>query len=268
MSGPMYYKPPRASSSAFPDYYEGKLFIYEWARSWIKVLSFDEDWNLTKVEPFLPDETFVKPIDMEFDQYGAMYILEYGANYFANNVDARLIKIEYVEGNRLPIPAVSVDRTRGAVPLTVQFSAEGSYDFDQDDVLTYQWISSDGSTYEGQNASITFESEGEHQVELLVKDSNGDAASVYTNVIAGNEPPKISLEYSGNQSFYFGGEINTYKVIATDSEDGSTTDGSISEALVSVNFSYLDGGNDLALLGEEFFKNPSINIKGKILNTF
>ena len=56
MAGPVYYEPNTPSKTAFPDYYEGKLFIYEWARNWIKVVSFDEDWQVTKIEPFLPNE--------------------------------------------------------------------------------------------------------------------------------------------------------------------------------------------------------------------
>ncbi|MEQ9378509.1 MAG: PQQ-dependent sugar dehydrogenase [Imperialibacter sp.] len=263
MSGPMYYKPANASKAGFPEYYNGKLFIYEWARSWIKVVSFDEDWNPTQIESFLPDETFVKPIDMEFDKNGVMYLLEYGSNYFANNVDARLVRIEYAEGNRAPVPAVATDKTRGAVPLTVNFSAQGSFDYDKDDALIFSWTTKDGKKYEGRDVSITFDQPGEQEVELTVTDSKGETASAFARVIAGNEPSNIDFDYSGNQSFYFGKETNTYKVIVTDKEDGSTEDGSITQEAVSVNFSYLEGGYDQANLGEDFFKNPAINVKGK-----
>ncbi|MDA0196732.1 MAG: PQQ-dependent sugar dehydrogenase [Bacteroidetes bacterium] len=264
MSGPVYYSPTRPSKVAFPEYYERKLFIYEWARSWIKVVSFDEDWNLTKIEPFLPNEDFVKPIDMEFDQYGAMYILEYGSNYFANNVDAKLVKIEYSEGNRLPVPSIAANKTRGAVPLTVNFSAGGSFDYDKGDELTYRWTSSDGSNYEGKDAMITFNSEGKHEVTLRVTDSNGESASAYTTLLAGNEPPEIALEFSGNQSFYFDNETYNYKVSVSDKEDGST-DFQIAPSRVKVNFTYMDETYDLALLGEAFFSDPYVNIKGQFL---
>ena len=139
MAGPVYYEPSSPSKTAFPEYYEGKLFIYEWARSWIKVVSFDEDWHVTKIEPFLPNEKFNKPIDMEFDEDGNMYVLEYGANYFANNIEAKLVKIEYNRGNRLPHAVIQATKTRGAAPFNAAFSASQSYDYDLNDSLVFDW---------------------------------------------------------------------------------------------------------------------------------
>ena len=40
---------------------------------------------------------------------GAIYILEYGTNWFAKNSDARLLRIEYSEGNRTPVANIRVD---------------------------------------------------------------------------------------------------------------------------------------------------------------
>jgi len=264
MGGPMYYRPDKADKTGFPAYFNGKLFIYEWARSWIKVVSFDADWNPTKIESFLPDETFVKPIDMEFDQYGNMYLLEYGANYFANNVEARLVKIEYNEGNRIPVPKIVSGALRGGLPFTTHFSAGNSYDYDGDS-LQFLWISSMDVHFEGSEVDFTFLQPGIHTVRLLVTDSQGDTASAITRVIAGNAPPQIELSYSGNQSFYFGNEIHQYHFNVVDAEDGEVAAQTISANEVKVNFSYLERDYDLALLGEEFFQNPQLNLKGKKL---
>ncbi|MEM9986315.1 MAG: PQQ-dependent sugar dehydrogenase, partial [Bacteroidota bacterium] len=87
MAGPVYRKilhDSLASPNALPAYYEGKLFMYEWARSWIKLASFDEQGNLNQIEPFLPDFQISKPIDLEFGPDGSLYLLEYGQNYFFN----------------------------------------------------------------------------------------------------------------------------------------------------------------------------------------
>ena len=73
------------------------------------MVSFDNDWNMIKIEPFLSNEKFNKPIDMEFDRDGNMYVPEYGANYFANNVEAKLVKIEY-NSNRLPYPVIQAGK--------------------------------------------------------------------------------------------------------------------------------------------------------------
>ncbi|TAE50288.1 MAG: carbohydrate-binding protein, partial [Bacteroidetes bacterium] len=44
MAGPVYHltEAYRKSSVAFPEWFEGKLFIYEWARSWIQVVEMDD----------------------------------------------------------------------------------------------------------------------------------------------------------------------------------------------------------------------------------
>jgi hypothetical protein len=38
MAGPVYYTDLYPDSSRYPEYYNGKLFIYEWIRGWIKVI--------------------------------------------------------------------------------------------------------------------------------------------------------------------------------------------------------------------------------------
>lgn len=264
MAGPVYYTPRGKLDVAFPEYYDGKLFIFEWGRSWIKVVSFDENGDLRQIEPFLPEEIFVKPIDMEFSADGAMYLLEYGANYFANNVEARLVKIEYARGNRLPVPKLAVEKPQGAAPLTTTLSAEGSYDYDKGDSLRFTWQIGD-EQIEGKSISYTFNTEGKHPVRLVVTDRNGEEAFVETVVTVGNEPPQIDFEFEGNQSFYFEKDTYDYRVIVTDVEDGSTETGSIKPEDVQVNFNYLEQGFDLALMGEDFFRGQVLNYSGKLL---
>jgi cytochrome c len=93
MAGPVFYRDDfKNAKTPFPAYYDGKLFIYEWARSWVKVVTFDENKNLKKIEPFLPGQEWFKPIDMKFGPDGAMYVLQYGANYFEHNPDSRLVR--------------------------------------------------------------------------------------------------------------------------------------------------------------------------------
>ena len=265
MAGPVYYEPNSPSKTAFPKYYEGKLFIYEWARSWIKVVSFDEDWNVTKIEPFLPNEKFNKPIDMEFDQDGNMYVLEYGANYFANNIEAKLVKIEYNRGNRLPHAVIQATKIRGAAPFNTTFTASQSYDYDLNDSLVFDWEISDGRKFKGEHISMTFDTIGSYEIGLKVTDRNGGIATAFSQVSVGNAPPEIYLKLEGNQSFYFGESKRNYHVEVTDLEDGSLSAGTIDQDEIKVNFSYLSGAHDLALLGDVFYENSDIPIEGKSL---
>lgn len=250
MSGPVYYRDDFKSAPApFPEYYDGKLFIYEWARSWVKVVSFDEDLNLARIEPFLPEREWYKPIDMKFGPDGALYVLQYGANYFEHNPDSRLVKITYVEGNREPRAELMADKTVGAVPLVVTLSAEQSFDFDRNDDLQYQWdtgvpVKDDGA----KTITVTYDKPGIYKPAVTVTDKEGKKATASFEIRAGNEPPQVSIDLKGaNRSFYRDQGKISYSVSVTDPEDGSLGSG-IDPSAVFFSFDYLKEGKDLALL--------------------
>jgi cytochrome c551/c552 len=89
MAGPVYY------GKAYPKYYRGKLFIYDWMRGWIKTISFDGNNNFYKLEPFMQKTSFNAPIDMEVGPDGKLYVLEYGKGWFSKNADAALSRIDF-----------------------------------------------------------------------------------------------------------------------------------------------------------------------------
>src|SRR5699024_7844371 len=162
MAGPVYY------SDQFPDdsyklssYYDGKLFIYEWIRNWIMAVTLDEEGKYVRMEPFLGHMEFASPMDMQFGPEGGLYLLEYGSNWFSKNQNAKLVRITYTEENRGPIADIQTDKTYGAAPLTINFSATESRDYDKDDELQYEW-NIEGQTVTGKEISHTFESRGEH----------------------------------------------------------------------------------------------------------
>lgn len=259
MAGPVYYSDRyRNSKVKFPSYYDGKLFIYEWARSWVKVVSFDRQGNPVKIEPFLPDNPMSKPIDMEFGPDGALYYLEYGANYFAKNDEARLVRIEYAEDNRKPVAQAIADKKAGAAPLTVRFSAEESFDYDLEDELSYKWQFEDGKVEaKGPEVTHTFEQVGTYTPRLIVRDKEGKEATTELEIRVGNAPPEVAVNIDGNSSFYYDRDLN-YQIRVTDPEDGSTETGKIRAENVFVNFGYLPQGQDLAKLGREAIISPYI----------
>lgn len=252
MAGPVYYSEKYPfSGKNFPDYYDGKLFIYEWSRSWINVVTFDETGDVYDIEPFLPEMDLVKPIDIEFGSDGAMYMLEYGSNYFTNNEEARLSRIEYADGNRKPVAVIEADKTVGAVPLKVEFSGSKSYDYDANDQLQYQWEFTDENEGQGENVSFTFTEAGVYHPKLTVQDQDGATAESTFKVVVGNAPPQIDMDFDGNGSFYFGNHSLGYKLKVTDKEDGSLESGSIGLDKVSIQFHYIPQGQNLDVLGED-----------------
>lgn len=259
MAGQVYYSDEyKNSDRKFPDYYNGKLFIYEWMRNLILIVSMDKEGNFQEIEPFAPSLVVMKPMDMEFSPDGALYMLEYGSYWYTQNEDARLVRIEYNAGNRKPVVQLAADKTVGAVPLPVQFSAEGTFDRDGDS-LTYQWsFAKPGEIQSTQPApSFTFTEPGVYKVSLTVTDAGGQKSRVEKEIKVGNEPPQLLFQTNGNQSFYWDNEALTYEASVNDKEDGSTRDGSINQQNVLISFNYLPQGKDIDLLEQDFQASQS-----------
>ncbi|MBN7811541.1 PQQ-dependent sugar dehydrogenase [Algoriphagus sp. H41] len=235
----------------FPAYYEGKWLIVDFMRGWIFAVSMDENGDYQSMERVLPNETFSSAIDMDFGPDGALYILEYGSAWFRGNANSRLIKIEYNKGNRKPNVSASADKRSGSVPLTVVFSSEGTNDYDDYDQgkLAYSWKISNGAGFDQTlteaNPSFTFSDPGTYQVVLTVTDTKGETNSSAMEIVAGNEPPSVMIDFGGaNKSFWFGDKELPYSISVSDKEDGSTTDGKIKAEEVAVTFDYVPAGFD------------------------
>ncbi len=209
------------TNSALPEYYHGKWFIYEWARSWIKVVTLDSArQEIVQIEDFLPEFKFSKPIDFKFGPEGALYLLEYGNDYFLNNPDARLIRISYSARNRPPVAKLEVKDVAGGLPFRPELSATGSTDPDPGDSLSYRWYL-DGELLETQPRFTPLISKsGQHLVRLEVTDRAGSTAEQSTTLTAGNARPVLDLRLAGNQSFLLPGRTRLqYATTLEDPED-------------------------------------------------
>lgn len=250
MAGQVYHvKDFKGAERAFPDYYDGKLFIYEWMRGWIMAVTMDEEGNYVSMERFMPSYKFSNPMDMEFAPDGDLYMLEYGTAWFQGNEDARLVRIEYNGKNRKPAIRMAANKTRGATPMAVDFTSKGTKDYDRD-AMTYEWniTSGDGkilSTIKEADAAYTFEQPGIYKAALTVTDAKGEKSTNELEIQAGNEPANLTFEITkGNQTFFFPNQAFDYEVKVDDKEDGSLADGSISPEAISVRIDYLEEGFD------------------------
>jgi cytochrome c len=95
MAGPVYYTDIYPTSTRYPDYYNGKLFIYDWIRGWIKAVTLQPNGDFEQMEPFIPHTALHNCIDMEAGPDGKLYLLEYGTGWFVKNPDAGLSRIDY-----------------------------------------------------------------------------------------------------------------------------------------------------------------------------
>lgn len=228
-AGPVYrFDPELESETKFPAAYDGALFAFEWSRNWIMAVHFDDQANLDRLERFLPETTFTRPIDLQFDAGGSLYVIEYGETWGVNP-DARLVRLDYVRGNRTPVAVAKVDNAVGREPLSVQLRGDESFDKDGDD-LTYRWtFVRSGETElkrypiaETAVAEVTFDQPGVYTVELEVTDPAGASHVSSLPVIVGNTPPEVVFLEPRDGDFYTPGEPIRYSLLVRDREDGTS----------------------------------------------
>ncbi|RTE53396.1 PKD domain-containing protein [Arenibacter aquaticus] len=246
MAGPIFHASdyPNATNH-FPSYFENKILLYEWMRDWVYVVTLDEDYNYVKADPFMPNSEFSHPMDMLFASDGNLYVLEYGQKWNTQNMDARLNRISFVNGNRKPVSRITADKIVGSHPFTVKFSGSESVDFDMDP-LTYEWyFNSDEVQDTAENPSFTFNEPGNYTVRLKVTDTQGNTDEATTKILVGNDVPELSIELdTKNKTFWKGRKVG-YKVVVTDKQDGITLEGSIDPKDVKVTFNYIPEGEDM-----------------------
>lgn len=267
MAGPVFYKEDYPENDGrFPDYYDGKLFTYDWMRGWIMNVTMDENGDFVRMDRFLPSFKFSNPTDIIFGPNGDMYLLEYGTVWFSENPDARLVHLKYTAGNRKPLAQMAASKTVGAAPLEVAFTSE-SKDFDGD-ALSYAWYYGDSDKPQSteENPTFTFDKAGKYEVTLVVADPSGEQSTSKTEILVGNELPEIKWDFVGNRSFYWDNQKLAYEVSVSDKEDGRLGSG-ISPNQVVVSIDHLERGYDanMSALGHKAMQEASGFALGKQL---
>lgn len=265
MAGPIYYGEYFPDGpNKYPRYFDGKVIFYDWVRGTIFFLTLDENGDLEKIEPFMPEVEFNNPMDMQYGPDGKLYMLEYGTGWFTQNIDARLVLIDYQAGNRDPVTRISANKTAGAAPLTVQFGSEESEDYDGDK-LSYHWRFYQNATSTEANPEFTFQAPGIYNVTLTLTDPNGGSSIDTLEIHAGNEPPRLDFEITGNKTFYWDDRDINYNVQVTDLEEGSLSDGSIDASEVQVTVEFVERATKETIKGHQVDDEAEHQVTGASL---
>ena len=221
MAGPVYYTDMFPKETRLPDYYNGKLFIYEWIRGWIKAVTMLPNGDFDKMEPFMEHIKLFNCIDMEVGPDGRLYLLEYGTGWFVKNPEAGLSRIDYNGGNIAPkIAGIHVDKTSGILPFTVKATVDANDP--EKEKLTYIWDIGNGTTKETTSPELdhTYTTAGDYKISVEVKDAKGALSkSEAIDVYAGNEAPSVTIRLTGgNKSFYMPGAPISYSVNIKDND--------------------------------------------------
>jgi cytochrome c len=221
MAGPVYYTDMFPEETRLPEYFNKKLFIYDWVRGWVKVVTMQKNGSFDKMEPFLEHTKMNALIDMELGPDGKLYFLEYGNGWFSKNKDSGLSRIDYNSGNLAPkISAFNVDKTSGVLPFKIKATVKAKDP--ENKKLLYRWNFGNGIQKETSEQEIdyTYEKPGEFAFTVEVVDNeNGKAKSAPVTIYAGNEMPFVSISVLGNQSFYFANKPVRYAVKVVDNDD-------------------------------------------------
>ena len=221
MAGPAYYTDMYPEATRLPEYYNNKVFIYEWMRNFIKVVTLDSKGDFFKMEPFMPSTRLAALIDMEVGPDGKIYMLEYGNGWFTKNPDAGLSRIDFTAGNRAPaIARITTDKTSGALPFNVTATVEARDP--EKDKMTYTWDLGNGEKKETTEPTLqyTYTKAGDYSISVEINDNKKAMAKSKTvSVYAGNETPIVNILVDGNKTFYFPGKQVKYSVSIEDKDD-------------------------------------------------
>ena len=245
MAGPL-YRWNASRKEGLPKYFDGKLIIYDWMRNWMKLVTIDGKDQAGSIEPFLGNQHFNHPMDLEAGADGRLYLLEYGSKWLGNT-DGSLKVISYLGVNRKPEAHFATSRTDGPLPLAVQFDSSKSSDKDPGDTLAYEW-SFTGGTVQSRlpNPTFTFDKAGKYDVRLKVTDNMGQSSIATQSIFAGNTRPQVSLKMAGDLTQLHWGDELHYTVDASDAEDGTVANGGIKADRIAVTARFEPTGDIVA----------------------
>ena len=226
------FDPDNPNPKKFPPYYDGSVILGEFGQDTLREMKLDSDNHVQKINPFLNcgqanvvNSPFMfecdNPMDMQFGDDGAFYLLTYGDGFFNINADAGMYKWEYVKGQRAPRAVLTTDRTDGPTPLTVNFSSEGSSDPDPGESIRFEWDFGDGSPIStAPNPTHTYTERGRYTAVLKVIDSSGRESATSTIITVGNTSPSIQIDLPVHGGTFEFGDRIPFAVRVTDPEDG------------------------------------------------
>ncbi len=214
-----------------PPYYDGTVFLYEWARNRLFDVKLDEEGRPLDIRPFLASVTFKRPHDLELGPDGRLYLIEWGTGFGGGNDDARIVRIDYHPSGQRPPRALANASTRsGALPLRVSFDASASESRNASPELEYAWDFDGDGTVDSRSAKPThvYRRAGLHDARVTVRDRDGLEATATIPVTAGNTRPSVRFEWPPDGGIADLGSQVDWRVAVEDPEDGRIPDDRVS----------------------------------------
>lgn len=234
LAGPRYYYNASITNpKKLPADFHQAFFYYDFNTSKIWVVKMDGSGNILSNQRFAENViTGSGFIDLKIGPDGQLYILEYGVGCCASNVGSgKLLRIDYtgIDTNKPPQVTLNTNKISGPLPLTIDFSSEGTFDLDGD-ALSYSWdFQSDGIVDSNdQNPTFTYTTKGTFTAILRVTDSQGETVAKSVLIYPGNTASSFVVNAPVDGGMFSWEDDVVYDFDVIDQEDGTTADNSIS----------------------------------------
>ncbi|NNE77016.1 MAG: carbohydrate-binding protein, partial [Pricia sp.] len=233
-AGPRYYFNSALSDpQMFPVEFDQAFFYYDFNTSRVWVVKMDDNGTIVSNERFassLFPTTRDGFIDMEFGSDGHLYILEYGTGCCPDNSGTgKLVRVDYtgVVSNAPPAVVIDTDVTSGSLPLTVNFSSEGTVDPNGDTDLTYSWdFDSDGTVDSSlDHPTFVYTVAGTFNATLQVNDGKGGIGVQNITIYAGNNTANFEFNSPVDGGLMNWNDEIDLNLTVSDLEDGTTQSG-------------------------------------------
>ncbi len=201
----------------FPQEYQGDLFISDYSLGHVRHLSLNSDGtvaNSTQISNY----NWGSIVDIKQGLDGALYM--------PTVYPSKIIKLSSSSSNQLPIAKASASAYNGASPLYVEFSSQGSYDPDGDQ-LSYTWDFGDSTTSTQTNPNKIYTNPGSYTVKLTINDGQSSITSDPITIQVGDKPV-VAITTPQNGKIYRAGDTVSYTVNATDSQGNTLPDSAVS----------------------------------------
>lgn len=214
--GPVY------RDDAFSSNYYGSYFFGDYAKGFIKRLTFDQNKNLSGDFDFDTNAGSVVDIKVAGD----------GSLYYLTIFPGRLYRVfqNDTTTNNPPVAIATANQLGNSVPLQVELRGNQSYDPDGDDI-TYHWDLGDGNSVNNDGANHIYSNPGTYIAQLSVSDGTNETLATPLVIQVGTVPTVTIGQPQDNSTFTAGDEI-FYTVSAVDGAGFDVNDNKISTKIV------------------------------------
>jgi hypothetical protein len=137
-AGPVVRRNPATyGPRGLPPYFDGTVFLYDFMRNWIMEAKLDDGGNLMEINPLFTEHAFIRPIDIELGPDGRLYVLEWGTEFWGQNRNGQLARLDYYGTEPRPPAAAEIAPVPPPAPSRVFEPRSGGF-FDYGHPLAYR----------------------------------------------------------------------------------------------------------------------------------